>query len=98
MSKIRICALCGREAECTHHLIFGQGLRDLADRDHLYLDLCNSCHNTGNLISRIHDNSSAEKLSKMLGQALWMLNQVATQEDQDMLKDQFIKRYGRGYL
>lgn len=96
--SIKICAICGREAECVHHLVFGRGLRDLADQDGLYLDLCNRCHNMGTITERIHDNSSAESLSKMLGQAMWMLDQVADEERKEKLKEAFRARYGRSYL
>lgn len=57
--------------ECDHHLIFGSGLRKLADQDGLILPLTNSEHNTGAIPERIHDNPAAEKLSKMLGQVAW---------------------------
>lgn len=57
--------------ECDHHLIFGSGLRKLADEDGLILPLTNYEHNTGPIGERIHENVAAEKLSKMLGQVAW---------------------------
>ena len=57
--------------ECDHHLIFGSGLRKLADEDGLILPLTNREHNTGTVSERIHENQAAEKLSKMLGQVAW---------------------------
>ena len=47
-----ICILCGRPAECEHHLIFGRGLRNLAEQDGLKVPCCNNCHNMGK--ERIH--------------------------------------------
>lgn len=94
---MKICAICGREAECTHHLIFGSS-RHLADKDHLTIDLCNRCHNTGSKLERIHDNSSAEALSKMLGQYMWMLDQVTDKDQQALLIERFRRRYGRSYI
>lgn len=86
---MEICNICGRPAEAKHHLIFGRGLRDLADEDELFIHICNSCHNMGSILSRIHDNPMAEKLSKMLGQAIY---------EQKYSREQFVKRYGRSYL
>ena len=84
------CYFCGMPANCEHHLIFGNGLRDLAEEDGLKVPVCDKCHTIGTLSGRIHDNSAAEKLSKMLGQAIYE-KRVGTRE-------QFMKRYGRSYL
>lgn len=64
-----ICFFCGKPAECEHHLLFGNGIRELAEQDGLKVPACNKCHNMGKQIERIHENIMAEKLSKMLGQA-----------------------------
>ena len=85
-----ICFFCGRPAECEHHLIFGNGLRELADGDGLKVPSCNRCHNMGQIIERVHDNPVAEKLSKMLGRAIWE-NTYGARED-------FRKRYKKSYL
>lgn len=85
-----ICFFCGDTAECEHHLLFGKGIRPLAEEDGLKIPSCNRCHNFGILIERIHDNPMAEKLSKMLGQAIYE-KEIGTRED-------FRKRYGKSYL
>lgn len=85
-----ICAFCGREAEGEHHLIFGTAGRELSEKDGLKLPICNGCHNMGDKLRRIHDNPMAERLSKMLGQAIFE-GKVGTRDD-------FRKRYGRSYL
>lgn len=85
-----ICYFCQAPAECQHHLIFGRGLRKLADEDGLKVPSCNKHHNTGRVDERIHGNPMAEKLSKMLGQAIWENNYGA--------RKQFMKRYGKSYL
>lgn len=92
--------------ECDHHLIFGSGLRKLADEDGLILPLTNYEHNTGPINERIHDNVAAEKLSKMLGQlayekeyyrsALEALKE--TDSDSDPAREAFRERYGISYL
>ena len=84
------CFFCGRPADCEHHLLFGKGIRDLAEEDGLKVPVCNNCHTIGTLSGRVHDNSKAEQLSKMLGQAIFE-NKIGTRE-------QFMKRYGRSYL
>lgn len=85
-----ICAFCGRETEGEHHLIFGTAGRELSEKDGLKLPVCNDCHNMGDKLRRIHDNPMAERLSKMLGQAIFE-GKVGTRDD-------FRKRYGRSYL
>ena len=72
-----------------HHLVFGRGMRKLAEEDGLKIPLCNSCHNM-NLWSCIHGNQAAEKLSKMLGQMAYEAK-IGSRED-------FRKRYGKSYL
>jgi hypothetical protein len=85
-----ICFFCGEPAECEHHLLFGKGIRELAEQDGLKVPACNKCHNMGKNTERIHDNSMAEKLSKMLGQAIFE-NRIGTREE-------FRARYGKSYL
>ncbi|MBH1941668.1 hypothetical protein I5677_12265 [Mobilitalea sibirica] len=85
-----ICFFCGKPAECEHHLIFGKGNRDLSEEDGLKVPSCNRCHNIGTTIERIHDNSMAERLSKMLGQVIW--------ESHYGDREAFRRRYGKSYL
>ena len=56
-----ICFLCGKPAECEHHLLFGAGIRKLAEEDGLKVPLCNDCHNMGAAAGRIHGNSADRK-------------------------------------
>jgi len=85
-----ICFFCGAPAECEHHLLFGSGTRQLADKDGLKVPSCNKCHNMGQINERIHENPMAEKLSKMLGQAIYECK-IGTREE-------FRRRYGKSYL
>lgn len=85
-----ICFFCGEAAECEHHLLFGNGIRKLAEKDGLKVPCCNRCHNMGNITERIHDNIMAERMSKMLGQAMFELK-IGTREE-------FRRRYGKSYL
>ena len=86
----KICFFCGNPAECEHHLIFGNGIRELAELDGLKVPACNKCHNMGKRTECIHENIMAEKLSKMLGQAIFE-NKIGTREE-------FRKRYGKSFL
>ncbi len=97
----KYCAFCGKPTEAEHHLIFGIGMRELAEKDGLKLPTCNNCHNMGQKLVRIHDNSMAEKLSKMLGQLAWekeYYKTLAGEDAGDVAREAFQKRYKRSYL
>ena len=86
-----ICFFCGKPSECEHHLLFGNGIRKLAEVDGIKVPSCNRCHNLARKPEdRIHENPMAEKLSKMLGQAVW--------ESRYGAREDFCKRYGKSYL
>lgn len=85
-----ICFFCGEPAECEHHLLFGNGVRPLAEEDGLKVPSCNRCHNLGKMGERVHENPIAEKLSKKLGQAIYE-SKIGTREE-------FRRRYGKSYL
>ena len=85
-----ICIICGRAAEAEHHLIFGTAGRNLSEKYGLKVPICNGCHTMKEKCRRIHDNPMAEKLSKMLGQAIF--------EAKVGSRDDFRKIFGRSYL
>ncbi len=106
-----VCIFCGRPAECEHHLIFGTAGRELSEKDGLKVPACNNCHNMGELVRRVHGNLMAEKLSKMLGQAVWERNWILKdavhdpdgEEEAQVLESriarkEFRKRFGKSYL
>jgi len=80
-----ICALCGAPKEHTHHLVFGRGMRPLADSDHLTIGLCSKCH------MAIHEDRTgvAQMMSKIIGQMEY---------EKTHTREEFRKRYGRSYL
>jgi len=96
----------GVPKDCTHHLIFGVGVRKLADEDGLWIPLLNSEHNLSSkgTIYQIHGNPAAEKLSKMLGQMAWekqyLVNKYELPFDDlsEEAREAFRKRYGQSYL
>lgn len=94
-------AFSPRPRECDHHLIFGNGLRKLADEDGLILPLTNYEHTTGPIGERIHENVAAEKLSKMLGQLAYekeFYKKALGAGEEDPAREAFRKRYGISYL
>lgn len=101
-----ISAFSQNPKECDHHLIFGSGLRELADEDGLLLPLTHREHNLGQNTEQIHENQAAEKLSKMLGQLAYekeyyrSLLEAAGELDkgEDPARDIFRRRYGISYL
>lgn len=84
------CIFCGRPTGEEHHLIFGSGRRKLAEEDGLKVPCCRGCHTQNSISQKIHDNSMAEKLSKILGQAIY--------EAKIGDRESFRRRYGESYL
>lgn len=98
-----ICAICGKPRQADHHLIFGNGLRQLADADGIKIPICNECHTMNRLVAgRIHDNTMAESLSKVAGQLAWekewYKHNNAVFSGEDPAREMFRIRYGRSYL
>lgn len=92
------CIFCGTPCYEEHHLLFGIGVRNLAESDGIKVPICNKCHTSGKVLERIHDNPMAEKLSKMCGQIAWEKHKVAEGLSEDEARAAFRKRYGRSYL
>lgn len=94
------CFFCGKPLnnKRSHHFIFGNGLRDLAEKDGLKATTCDSCHVVGKVLERVHDNPMAEKLSKMFGQAIYERNECAKGATLEDARESFRKRYGRSYF
>jgi len=99
-------AFSGTPTTTHHHLLFGKGIRPLAEEDGLWIPLTDAEHDMSpkGTINQVHDNPAAEKLSKMLGQAIWERNYLIekTQLPFDDLADEarqaFMRRYGRSFL
>lgn len=92
------CLFCGRPTTATHHLLFGRGIRPLCDKDKLTIPICDGCHNMGNKLERIHDNSMAEKMSKIIGQLAYEKHKVAEGMTEEQARENFRHRYGQSYL
>ena len=86
------CIFCGKPKEDTHHMVFGNGCRRLADRWNLTCPICRSCH------ERIHGNIMAEKLSKIAGQLLFEKEDILRGESEEGAREHFRAIFGRSYL
>jgi len=104
-----ISAFSGAPAQARHHLIFGRGLRELAEEDHLWIPLTHAEHNMNPHGQRwqVHENAPAEALSKIAGQLAWekeyIANTLSTTEELKAImykeaREEFRKRYGRSWL
>lgn len=93
-------AINGERAEARHHLIFGNGKRDLAEEDGIWIPCTDDEHTTGELARRIHDNSMAESLSKIAGQLAWESEyyRKTAQLAEFSARRAFRLRYGKSYL
>lgn len=98
-----------RKAEERHHLIFGNGAREIAEVDGVWIPICHDEHTASRYgkTYQIHENLMAEKLSKMFGQAIWIMNRLAEElgnedfTDRDWIKQmrtEFRNRYGETYF
>lgn len=92
------CFFCGKPCYTEHHLLFGSGMRNLAEEDGIKVPACDSCHTMGSLINRVHDNPMAEKLSKISGQLAWEKHCIAQGHTEDEARELFRKRYGVSFL
>lgn len=74
-------------ADHNHHLVYGRGMRELADKDRLTIPLCYSCH------EKVHKIPELGAMSKILGQTIW-----EAECGEKNARELFIMRYGRSYL
>lgn len=96
----------GKPAECQHHLLFGRGMREKADKDGIWVPLLNCEHNMSSkgLVYQVHENPAAERLSKIAGQLAWerqyLINkfQLPFDDLSAEARDAFRLRYGESYL
>lgn len=88
-----------------HHLLFGRGIRNLAEQDGIWIPVTDAEHNMSSkgTINQIHGNPAAEKLSKMAGQLGWERNYIIDKfGDFDELsqeaREAFRRRYNISFL
>jgi len=100
-----ISVFSGTPTTTRHHLLFGRGIRNLAEKDGAWIPVTDSEHNMSpnGTINQIHGNPAAEKLSKIAGQLAWERNYLIDKYgDFDELsrecREAFRKRYHESYL
>lgn len=106
-------AFSGIPTTTQHHLLFGRGIRRLADADGVWIPLTDEEHNASSkgVKFQVHDNPAAEKLSKMAGQLAWerkyLADKLASDEPlghqsaddwMDEAREAFRFRYHESYL
>jgi hypothetical protein len=106
-------AFSGSPKQCEHHLLFGRGIRQLADDDGIWIPLLDEEHNASKkgIKFQVHENPAAEKLSKMCGQLAWerkyLADKLASDENlghqssddwMDEAREAFRQRYGESWL
>lgn len=80
------CFICGTTQNLElHHIIYGVGRRELADKDGLTVWLCHE-HHTGN--TGVHFNKELDRMLKEIAQ---------THFEKTHSREEFTKRYGRSY-
>lgn len=108
----QFCVICGKPAECTHHMIPGTYGRPLCDKDGLTLPLCNSCHNMAvgqrpiGWACDVHHCPKLDALTEQMAQLAWEKEYYKNKLDlmtgydteQDPGREAFRKRYGKSFL
>lgn len=101
LTDYKLCVICGRNAECEHHLIPGIGTRRICEQDGLKVPMCNMDHNMNGKDS-IHGNNVAERMGRIAGQLAWekeYIRKWAIENGYDgNEREAFRKRYGKSYL
>lgn len=97
-----ICVICGRPAEAIHHLIEGNGRRELSDKYKLTAPLCANCHNISK--DSVHLNPKMKAMSNIIGQLeferRWLIEkyQLPFEDLSDDAREEFRKIFGKSYL
>lgn len=106
-------AFTGVPTTTRHHLLFGRGIRNLAEQDGVWIPLLDEEHNASSkgVKFQVHDNPAAEKLSKIAGQLAWerkyLADRLASDENlghqssddwMDEAREAFRTRYGESWL
>lgn len=88
----KYCTLCGTPTNVLHHLCYGGANRKLSDEDGLVIPLCEKCH------GEVHHNGTAGRMSKIIGQLAYELNEVATEGEIKDAREKYRRRYGLSHL
>lgn len=81
-----VCFLCGRPAECVHHVFAGPN-RGISEREGFIVPLCNDCHNMKD--GSVHFNRELD---------LDIKRSCQKEYEKTHTRAEFIKLIGRNYL
>lgn len=81
------CYICGRPAECVHHIFAGTGRRKISEREGFIVPLCNECHNMSD--RAVHFNRELDLRLKREAQTVY---------EKSHTREEFIQLVGRNYL
>ena len=73
----------------THHVIYGNGLRELADSDGLTVKLCRYHHD------RLHTKHEFDKALQIIGQRKYIEKLMTEGLTEDEARERFRARYGK---
>ena len=97
-----LCAICNKPAKHIHHLIEGNGKRELSDRFGMTIPLCDDCHNMSK--NSVHLNTKMNAMSHIIGQ-LWYERQYIAEKAElpfeglgEEARENFLKTFGKSYL
>jgi len=73
----------------THHVIYGRGIRELADADGLTVKLCSYHHD------RLHKKHEFDMALQIIGQRKYIEKAMAEGLTEEEAKERFLHRYGK---
>jgi len=97
-----LCAICNRPATHVHHLIEGNGKRELSEKYSLTIPLCADCHNMSK--NSIHLNPKMKAMSNIIGQLeferQWLIEKYQLPFDDlgEEAREEFRRVFTKSYL
>lgn len=98
----QFCIICGKPAQHVHHLIEGNGKRELSERFSLTAPLCADCHNMSK--NSVHLNSKMKAMSNIIGQLEYERKKAIEKSElpfedlSEEIREDFRKKFGKSYL
>ena len=86
------CIICSKPKTDTHHCVFGNAKRRLADTDGLTMPLCRDCH------EKMHNQKEMQVMSHIAGQLFYERNKCVSGMSAEDARESFRSRYGVSYL
>jgi len=93
-----LCVICGNQAECEHHLLFGTFGREFSEKFGLKVPMCNRCHNMGKNSECVHGGSLSETMSRIIGQLSYEKMKVAEGMSEREARKDFQSEFGSSFL